>query len=82
MTGLTGALTTTVAATPLFEPIQPMLAAEPETTGSEPVPGDLSGDIEFDERFRYPPRSLNTIDGVSLHLRQGGHGAFVGRAPR
>ena len=69
MTGPTGALTRTVAATPLFEPIQPMLAAEPGTHRRRARPRDLSGDIEFRDHGALSASRLGQIDELSPAAR-------------
>ncbi len=78
MTGLTAAWTTVVSVIPLFERVQPILEAEPETVGGAD-PGDLNGDVEFaNVSFRYLPSVPNAVDRVSFHIRPGDFVAFVG----
>ena len=79
MTDLTAAWTAVVAAIPLFERVQPILAARPETVVGGIDPGDLSGDIEFSNVcFRYLPEAPNAVDSVSFSIRAGEYVAFVG----
>ena len=79
MTGLTAAWTTVVSVIPLFERVQPILEAQPETVGGGADPGDLNGDVEFaNVSFRYLPSVPNAVDRVSFHIRPGDFVAFVG----
>ena len=79
MTGLTSAVTTVVAAIPLFERVQPILAARSETTAAGSDPGDLAGDIEFTSvTFRYLAEGPNAIEDISFRVRAGEYVAFVG----
>ena len=79
MTGLTAAWTTAVAAIPLFERVQPILRARPETTGGGTDPGELRGSIEFAKvSFRYLPEVPNAVDEVSFRISPGEFVAFVG----
>ncbi len=79
MTGLAGAWTTVVAAIPLFERVQPILAAPPETVAGGADPGDMVGDIEFTNvSFRYAPEVPNAVDEISFRIRAGEYVAFVG----
>ena len=81
MTGLAGALTTAVNAIPLFERVQPILEAEPETTEGGVDPGDLTGEVEFaNVSFRYLPEVPNAVNGVSFRIRPGDFVAFVGQS--
>ena len=78
MTGLTAAWTTVVSVIPLFERVQPILEAQPETVGGAD-PGELTGDVEFaNVSFRYLPSVPNAVDRVSFHIRPGDFVAFVG----
>ena len=79
MTGLTAAWTMVVAAIPLFERVQPILHATPETTGGRIDPEDLTGTIEFaNVSFRYLPGVPNAVDEVSFRISPGEFVAFVG----
>lgn len=79
MTGLATAWTAAVAVIPLFERVQPVLDARPETAAAGIDPGDLTGEIEFSKViFRYMPDAPNAVDGVSFHIRPGEFVAFVG----
>ena len=78
LTGLTAAWTTVIAALPLFERVQPILDARPETVAGGHL-HEVSGDVEFaNVVFRYLPDLPNAVDGVSFHVRQGDYVAFVG----
>ena len=78
MTGLTAAWTTVVSVIPLFERVQPILEAQPETVGGA-NPGEMTGDVEFaNVSFRYLPSVPNAVDGVSFRIRPGDFVAFVG----
>ena len=77
--GLVAAAMTVIAALPLFERVQPVLDAQPETAGVGIDPGDLTGDIEFaNVSFRYAPDVPNAIGSVSFRINQGDYVAFVG----
>ena len=79
MTGLSSAATTVMAAIPLFERVQPILDAEPETAAGGNDPGDLTGEIEFAHvAFSYLPGMPNAVDGISFHISPGEFVAFVG----
>ena len=79
MIGLTTAITSVVAAAPLFERVKPILEAEPESFEDGLDPGDLSGAIEFvNVAFRYSQDAPNAVDGVSFRIRPGDYVAFVG----
>ena len=79
MIALTAAWTTLVGALPLFERVQPILEARPETARDGADPGDLTGRIEFaNVSFRYLPEAANALDRVSFRIRPGDYVAFVG----
>lgn len=79
MTGLTAAWTMVISVIPMFERVQPILEAEPETAEAGIDPGDLAGEIEFANIvFRYLPGLPNALDGVSFHIDSGDYVAFVG----
>ena len=79
MVAMTAAWTTAVSVIPMFERVEPVMAAEPETADAAIDPGELTGDIEFSNVFfRYLPEVPNAIDGVSFHIRAGEFVAFVG----
>ena len=79
MTGLTSAWATVVSIIPLFERVQPIIEAQPETAGGGADPGDLTGEIEFENvTFRYLPEVPNAVERVSFHIRPGDFVAFVG----
>ncbi len=77
--GLTSAWTTVASVIPLFERVQPILEAQPETTTSGIDPQDLSGEVEFaDVTFRYLPEGPDAVKEVSFHIHPGDYVAFVG----
>ena len=79
MIALTEAWTTVVGALPLFERVQPILEAQPETVKDGADPGDLTGRIEFaNVSFRYLPEEANALDRASFRIRPGEYVAFVG----
>ena len=79
MVAMTAAWTTAVSVIPMFERVEPIMAAEPETVDAAIDPGELTGEIEFSNVFfRYLPEVPNAIDGVSFHIRAGEFVAFVG----
>ena len=79
MVAMTAAWTTAVSVIPMFERVEPIMAAEPETVDAAVDPGELTGDIEFSNVFfRYLPEVPNAVDGVSFHIRAGEFVAFVG----
>ena len=79
MIALTEAWTTLVGALPLFERVQPILEARPETVKEGADPGDLTGRIEFaNVSFRYLPEGANALDRASFRIRPGDYVAFVG----
>ena len=79
MLGLTEAWTTLVGALPLFERVQPILEARPETAREGADPGDLTGRIEFaNVSFRYLPEAANALHRASFRIRPGDYVAFVG----
>ena len=79
VTGLTAAWTMVVAAIPLFERVQPILDARPETVRGGIDPRDLTGNVEFaNVSFRYLPGVPNAVHEVSFHIEPGDYVAFVG----
>lgn len=79
VTGLTATWATVIAVLPLFERVQPIIEAQPESIrGGVALPG-LSGRIEFENvTFRYPTATSDTLRSVSFHIRPGEYVAFVG----
>ena len=76
---LAGAATTVVSVVPHLERVRPIVDAEPESARGGVDPGELKGDIEFDNvSFRYAADRPNAVDGVSFRIRQGDYVAFVG----
>ncbi len=79
VTSLATAATTLVSIVPHLERVRPILEAEPESARGGVDPGDLKGDIEFDNvSFRYAADRPNAVSGVSFRIRQGDYVAFVG----
>ena len=77
ITGLTAAWTTAVTIIPLFERVQPILEAAPESAGT-PM-REVRGRVEFDRvTFMYPSSSHNVLDRVTFDVRPGERVAFVG----
>lgn len=78
MTGLTATWATVVAVLPLFERVQPIIEAQPESVGGTALP-DISGRIECEHvTFRYPSASRDTLQDISFHIRPGEYVAFIG----
>ncbi|MCY4121656.1 MAG: ATP-binding cassette domain-containing protein, partial [Acidobacteria bacterium] len=76
---LTTAATTLVDVIPLLERLRPILDVESESASGGIDPGDLKGDIEFDNvSFRYAAGRSRAVDGVSFRIRQGDYVALVG----
>ncbi|MCY4430994.1 MAG: NHLP bacteriocin export ABC transporter permease/ATPase subunit [Rhodospirillales bacterium] len=76
---LTGAVTTVVTAIPLFERVEPILAAQPEIARGGTDVRELAGDIEFTNvTFRYFAQGPNAVDNISFRIRPGEYVAFVG----
>ena len=79
VTGLTAAWVTVVSVLPLFERIQPILEARPESAEGNVVLPGLAGRIEFRNiGFRYPSTSANALQNVSFEINPGEYVAFVG----
>ena len=77
MTGLTAAWTAVVAIVPLFERVQPILDAQPESAGT--LLGAVDGHLEFDGvTFSYPASGRDTLRRLSFDIRPGERVAFVG----
>ncbi|MXM67304.1 NHLP bacteriocin export ABC transporter permease/ATPase subunit [Streptomyces sp. HUCO-GS316] len=79
VTQLTGAFVSAVAALPLFEEIEPVLAATPEVRTGSTLPGPLSGAVEARRlSFRYADDGPLVLDDVSFEVRPGEFVAIVG----
>jgi ATP-binding cassette subfamily C protein len=77
--GLTGALTASLNAIPLYERAKPILQSVPEVSPAMAPPGELSGAIEINQvSFRYAPDGPLVLDDVSIRIRPGEFVAFVG----
>ena len=76
---LTSAVTTVASAIPLFERVEPILAAQPETARGGVDPKELVGEIEFvNVTFRYLAQGPNAVNAISFRIRPGEYVAFVG----
>ena len=79
VTGLTSALTTAVAALPLFERVEPILQAEPELRERGSDPGEVTGQVDLvGVSFRYAPGAPRAVSDISLSIAPGDYVAFVG----
>lgn len=68
-----------LSAIPLYEQVQPILAAEPEVHPGKQSPGELSGEIEVQGvTFRYQENGPAVLRDVSFRVRPGEFVAFVG----
>ena len=77
--GLTATWTTVVAVLPLFERVQPIIEAQPESVRGGTVLADVSGRIECEHvSFRYPSAARDTLVDLSFHIRPGEYVAFLG----
>ncbi len=64
---------------PLYERLNPILEAEPETDGAKEDPGLLRGAVEVNQLyFRYDSEAPPVLNGVSLHAAPGEFIAIVG----
>lgn len=64
---------------PVYERINPILQAQPETGGGKSHPGELHGQIELGNvSFRYASDGPLVLDDVSFSIRPGGFVAVVG----
>ncbi|WP_370416292.1 NHLP bacteriocin export ABC transporter permease/ATPase subunit [Streptomyces fradiae] len=79
VTQLTGALLSVAAVLPVYEQVEPILAAEPEVRAGTVRPGVLSGAIEARQvSYRYTEDGPLVLDGVDLSVRPGEFVAIVG----
>ncbi|MFJ5775489.1 NHLP bacteriocin export ABC transporter permease/ATPase subunit [Streptomyces sp. NPDC093094] len=79
VTQLTGAFVSVVAALPLYEEIEPVLAAVPEVRTANTRPGPLSGAVEARRlSFRWSDDGPLVLDDVSFEVRPGEFVAVVG----
>lgn len=79
VTGLTAALAAAAAVLPLFERIQPILEARPESVEGRVVLPRPAGQIEFKNvNFRYPSADADVLRNVSLKIGHGEYVAFIG----
>ena len=77
--GLTATWTTVVAILPLFERVQPIIEAQPESIRGGTVLANVSGRIECEHvTFRYPSAARDTLTDLSFHIRPGEYVAFLG----
>ena len=79
VTGLTAALVSAISVLPLFERIQPILEARPESVESRVMLPRPAGQIEFrNVSFRYPGAEVDVLRNVSFQIGAGEYVAFVG----
>ncbi|MEU8619134.1 NHLP bacteriocin export ABC transporter permease/ATPase subunit [Streptomyces sp. NPDC048623] len=79
VTQLTGAVLSVAAVVPVYEQVEPILAAEPEVRAGTVRPGVLSGAIEARGlSYRYTEDGPLVLDGVDLCVRPGEFVAVVG----
>lgn len=79
VTGLTAALVSAVSVLPLFERIQPILQARPESVDGRVVLPRPAGQIEFRNiSFRYSSAEVDVLRNVSFQIDAGEYVAFVG----
>ncbi len=76
---LSGAFTSVLAAIPLYEQAEPILAALPEVDDTKADPGELVGRIGVEHvTFRYDPDGPPILHDVSVHAEPGEFVALVG----
>jgi len=64
---------------PVYERVEPILAADPEAQGEKTHPGELRGQIDLvNVTFRYRDDGPPVLDNVSFSIRPGGFVAIVG----
>ncbi len=76
---LVGVLSSVLVMVPVYERLEPILAAVPEVDESKAEPGELAGEIEFSHvSFRYHNDGPLILDGVSFRAGPGEFIALVG----
>jgi ATP-binding cassette subfamily C protein len=76
---LTGAITSTASAIPVYDQLRPVLDETPEVRPGSVLPGELSGEIEAHHlSFRYDDDGPAVLDDVSFHVLPGEFVAVVG----
>ena len=79
LTALVASGAALVTLLPLLARIRPLLHAVPEVSDTAEPPGELTGDVEFQNvSFRYSPGGGRVLDGVTFRIRPGQHVAIVG----
>lgn len=79
LVGLCSALPELFTVIPVWERLQPILSARPETDPGYLHPGTLTGALEVSHvSFRYSPDSPPVLDDISLAVRPGEFVAIVG----
>lgn len=65
---------------PILEMAEPILSAEPETSGNKQIITEISGGIELSGvHFRYSENTPYILNGIDLKIRQGEYVAIVGK---
>jgi NHLM bacteriocin system ABC transporter ATP-binding protein len=79
VSGLAGALSTTLRAVPTYERAKPLMTTPTESAANKVYPGVLSGQIEVSGlTFRYPGTDTPVLQDLSFSIRPGEFVAFVG----
>jgi NHLM bacteriocin system ABC transporter ATP-binding protein len=77
--GVVGAVSTSLAAIPMYENMKPLLAEQPEIDPDRRPPGTLTGRVDIrNVSFRYNPEDPLVLDGVNITVEPGQFVAFVG----
>jgi NHLM bacteriocin system ABC transporter ATP-binding protein len=77
--GTVSLLSSILAIVPLYERLQPILAARPEVDAEKAEAGELAGELECSHvSFRYDEKGPMVLDEVSFHARAGEFIALVG----
>jgi NHLM bacteriocin system ABC transporter ATP-binding protein len=79
VSGLVGALSSTLRALPTYERAKPLLTTQTESAANKLYPGVLSGRIELSGiTFRYPNTEAPVLRDLSFSIEPGQFVAFVG----
>ncbi|WP_176084495.1 NHLP bacteriocin export ABC transporter permease/ATPase subunit [Martelella sp. HB161492] len=77
--GLAGALVTLMSLKPLYERTEPILAGEPEVSGTRTQPGDLTGRIAISHAsFAFENTERAILDDITMEIHAGEFIAIVG----